>query len=90
MDKDRAVELIMEFETEGLDEENTIKLFQHLVDTGQAWSLQGMYGRMATSLIESGHDEYNDYANRVDNDEPTDNHIYNSIATLMDMTRRWE
>ena len=45
---------IIAFETGGLSEEGTIELFQHLIDTGLAWSLQGSYGRAATALIKAG------------------------------------
>ena len=45
---------ILAYETEGLDEEEGIELFQHLVDTGLAWELQGSYGRQAIRLIEAG------------------------------------
>lgn len=31
-----------------------IEVYQHLIDTGQAWSLEGHVGRTAMDLIESG------------------------------------
>lgn len=45
---------IIAFESGELDREGVIELFQHLVDTGLAWQLQGSYGRMAAALIEAG------------------------------------
>jgi hypothetical protein len=45
---------IIEFETGEATEEQVIELFQYLVDTGLAWSLQGSYGRTAEALLEAG------------------------------------
>lgn len=45
---------IIAYEEGELDEDETVGLFQHLVDNGQAWSLQGSYGRTATDLINAG------------------------------------
>lgn len=49
-----TVGAIMRFEADDLDDDGIIELFQHLVDTGLAWSLQGSYGRMASRLIDQG------------------------------------
>ena len=51
MDK---VERIIAYETGKLSDEELIKLFQELIDSGEAWTLQGSYGRMASALIEAG------------------------------------
>lgn len=48
------VDAIIAFEQGELGAEATVELFQHLIDTGLAWSLQGSYGRAAKSLIERG------------------------------------
>jgi hypothetical protein len=49
-----VTDAIIAYEQGDLDEEESIELFQHLVDSGLAWSLQGSYGRMAAHLIEAG------------------------------------
>ena len=35
-------------------EDERIRAWQHLIDTGLAWQLQGFFGRTAVSLIQSG------------------------------------
>jgi hypothetical protein len=49
------VNQIIEYESGELSEDKVIQLFQDLVDTGYAWSLQGSYGRTAKALIEAGY-----------------------------------
>jgi hypothetical protein len=46
------VSQIIAYESGELDEDEVVALFQHLIDTGVVWSLQGSYGRMAAALIE--------------------------------------
>jgi hypothetical protein len=45
---------IIAFEQGELEQDEVIVLFQHLVDSGLAWSLQGSYGRTAMALIRAG------------------------------------
>ena len=42
------------YEEGTLDEEGTLALFQHLLDTGLAWTLQGTYARTTLALLEAG------------------------------------
>lgn len=48
------VTALMEWEDGAMTPEEERALFQQLVDSGAAWELQGMYGRRAVALIESG------------------------------------
>jgi hypothetical protein len=45
---------IIRYENGELEHDEVIELFQELINTGLAWTLQGSYGRMAEALITSG------------------------------------
>ena len=49
-----SVDALMRYEASELDEAGTIRLFQHLVNNGLAWKLQGSYGRHARDLLKAG------------------------------------
>lgn len=48
------IDKIIAFEQGELSEQDTIELFQELIDSGLVWSLQGFYGRFARRLIDEG------------------------------------
>ncbi|MDE2101472.1 MAG: hypothetical protein KGL39_29775 [Patescibacteria group bacterium] len=48
------VDRIISYESGELSDEETVELFQDLVDSGLVWQLQGHYGRTAVALIEAG------------------------------------
>jgi hypothetical protein len=48
------VDKIIAWESGQLEGKETLELFAELIENGQAWSLQGCYGRTATALIEKG------------------------------------
>lgn len=47
-------EYVANWECGELSDNDTIKLFQYLIDEGHAWKLQGFYGRTAEELIQVG------------------------------------
>lgn len=51
MDNTEQVDLIIKFESGEATEEESLKLFSHLIKTGLCWKLQGFYGRTAQNLI---------------------------------------
>lgn len=45
---------LMRYEAGEMSEEETVAMFQRMVDSGAVWQLQGHYQRTAIDLIESG------------------------------------
>ena len=54
MTQDIPIGKIIAYEQGELSHDDTLELFQELVDTGMAWKLQGCYGRTAQSLLDAG------------------------------------
>ncbi len=54
INRGNSLDYIIAYEDGGLHPDRVIELFQHLVDTGEAWILQGRYGREAKRLIDAG------------------------------------
>jgi len=48
------VDNVIAYESGQMSDNDTVKFFQMLVDTGMAWTLQGHYGRTAMDLIQRG------------------------------------
>ena len=53
MDNYMAVGIAEGFE-QAESEEQVIEAWQHLVDTGMCWRLQGWFGRQAQAMIDAG------------------------------------
>jgi hypothetical protein len=49
------LEAIIKYENGELTDEETLALFARLIRSGKAWTLQGSYGRTATSFIDNGY-----------------------------------
>ena len=45
---------IIAYESDELEYDDVIAMFQEMIDDGSVWQLQGSYGRTAHSLIQSG------------------------------------
>lgn len=52
---ENLIDDIIAYESGELSTKKTLQLFAALIKSGQAWNLQGSYGRFAASLIEGGY-----------------------------------
>ena len=50
----QLVDQLIAYEEGQLTEDEEIALFEHLVETGTCWQLQGHYQRVAATLMEAG------------------------------------
>ena len=48
------VDALMDIECGGITDERYIECYQHLIDSGVVWELQGSHGRNASYLIMEG------------------------------------
>lgn len=46
---------IIDYEAGNLGDNGIVKLFQYLLDSGLAWTLQGSYGRTTMDLLNGGY-----------------------------------
>jgi len=53
--KTNVVDMIIAYESGELNDNETLELFSNLIKSGQAWRLQGHYGRTARAIIEAGY-----------------------------------
>lgn len=49
------IDKIIAYEQGELDQDDTILMFQELIDSGMVWALQGHYGRTAAQLLDAGY-----------------------------------
>lgn len=54
MSETELEEAMIAYEDGELDQPGMVRLFQYLVDSGKAWTLNGHYGRTAVGMIEGG------------------------------------
>jgi len=79
VNKDNVVDYIMQYEGGELDAPGTLQLFSYLVKTGQAWSLQGAYGRAAKSIIDAGYlDQKGNILKNIGDDDGADGDVHGS------------
>jgi hypothetical protein len=48
------VQDIIDYESGEMDWDRMVDMFQKLINSGEAWTLQGSYGRMAMRLVDDG------------------------------------
>lgn len=82
-----TVSKIIAFEQDDLGPSGILELFAELIKSGQAWRLQGSYGRMAFDLIEAGmitrDGEITDVGRDALTDDPDDD-LGDEIVTVID------
>ncbi len=52
--QDNLVDRLIDYEADNLDAWETLLLFSQLIKSGQCWTLQGHYGRVAKDMIKRG------------------------------------
>jgi hypothetical protein len=50
----KMLDMMMSYENGELDTEQTVELFQNLIDSGLIFNLQGHYMRVAKDLVDAG------------------------------------